>query len=454
MLKKNDIVKLEITGFTNEGNGIGRAGGITVFVPFTAVGDVISCRIVKVKKTYCYGIIDEIIIPSESRCDPECDLYGKCGGCCFRHVTYAAELSEKEKFVYDAFTRIGKLEPKFEPIIGSESGERYRNKAQFPIAQDENGKLYSGFYAKRSHRPVRMTDCRLVPEIFNEIARSVIIYANGRSINAYDEETGKGLMRHIFIRRGAHSGEIMLAIVVTDIASAKLFDGMTADITREFPEIRSIIINENPQRTNVILGKNSKVIFGSEVIYDTMCGNRIAISLHSFYQINTLQAEKLYSKAAEYADLAGEETLLDLYCGAGTIGLSMAGKVKKLIGVEIVESAVSDARKNAAENGIENAEFLCSDAGKAALELYGRGITPDVIIADPARKGCTTDTLEFMARMNPERIVMISCNPATAARDCAILEDYGYRAVKCAAVDMFPRTGHVECVVLMSRVEK
>ncbi|MGN0633569.1 MAG: 23S rRNA (uracil(1939)-C(5))-methyltransferase RlmD [Oscillospiraceae bacterium] len=451
MLKKNDIITLEITGFTNEGNGVGRHEGIAVFVPLTAVGDVISCRIVKVKKSFCYGIIDKLITPSDERCESGCSVYGKCGGCCFRHVNYALELKEKEGFVRDAFERIGKLSPQFEPIIGSEKISHYRNKAQFPVSEDENGRLYSGFFAKRSHRAIESGGCDLIPDIFSEICAAILDYLTEKKIRAYDEVSGKGTLRHIFLRRGAHSGEIMAALVVTSTKQADIFKSLADELIKAFPAIKSVMLNLNPERTNAILGGKSLVLAGRDVIYDEMCKNKIAISLRSFYQINTIQAERLYSLAADYAELKSGDRLLDLYCGAGTIGLSMASKVQKLIGVEIIPQAIEDAKKNAAANGITNAEFICADAGEAARILFERGESPDVIIADPARKGCTPDAIEYMVKMAPKKIVMISCNPSTAARDCALLEAKGYKAVKCRAVDLFPRTNHVECVVLMSR---
>ena len=452
MLKKNDIIRLTITGLTNEGNGVGKHEGMAVFVPFTAVGDVISCRIVKVQKSYCYGIIDELLAASDDRCESGCGIFGKCGGCCFRHMKYSAELEAKQQMVRDAFERIGGLHPEFREILGADETERYRNKAQFPVAADENGRLYTGFYARRSHRAVRSDDCPLLPKVFCLICAEVLDYSERRGVTAYDELTGEGLLRHIYLRRGVHSGEIMVGLIVTTADCAGTFKPLAKQLSEHFPEIKSVLLNVNSRRTNAILGDRVIPLSGSDRIFDTMCGRRVAISLHSFYQINTLQAERVYRLAAELAGLTGTERLLDLYCGAGTIGLSMADKVSKLIGVEIVPQAVENARENAAANGLTNAEFICADAGKAAAMLLERGELPDVIIADPARKGCTPDTLECMAKMSPRRIVMISCNPATAARDCAALGKLGYRTVCVTAADLFPRTNHVETVVLMTRV--
>lgn len=452
MPKKNDIVRLAVTALTNEGSGVGKLpDGMVVFVPDTAAGDVIDCRIVKVTSHYCYGITEKLITPSPQRCEDKCSVGKKCGGCCLRHIAYEHEAAEKERFVRDAFTRIGKLTPEFLPVIAAEAPDRYRNKAQFPVSQDENGRLFAGFFAKRSHRAIEAEDCLLLPELFIEVRDFIIGFCSERGVSAYDERTGEGLLRHIFLRRGAHTGELMAALIVTSEESAELFRQLAKLAAERFPELRSFLLNVNPDRTNVILGEKTLTLFGRDHILDTMCGKTVSVSLHSFYQINTVQAERVYAQAAEFAGLTGGETLLDLYCGAGTIGLSMAERVKKLIGVEVIPQAIENAKENAAANGIANAEFICGDAGEAARLLFERGERPDVIIADPARKGCTRDTLEYMAKMAPSRIVMISCNPATAARDCAILGELGYKTEKCRAADFFPRTNHVECAVLLTR---
>ena len=452
MPKKNDIVRLTITALTNEGSGVGKLPeGMVVFVPHTAPGDVIKCRIVKVTQRLCYGIADKIEVPSPQRCEDGCTVGKKCGGCCFRHIAYEHEAAEKDRFVRDAFTRIGKLSPEFLPVIAADSPDRYRNKAQFPVSCDENGRLYAGFYAKRSHRAAEAEDCLLLPGIFIQIRDFIIAFCNERGVSAYNEQSGEGSLRHIFLRRGVHSGELMAALIVTSEECAELFTQLAGLTAERFPALRSFMLNINPDRTNVILGKKTLTLYGADRILDTMCGKTVSVSLQSFYQINTVQAERVYAQAAEFAGLTGNETLLDLYCGAGTIGLSMADRVKKLIGVEVIPQAIDNAKANAAVNGITNAEFICGDAGEAARLLFERGERPDIIIADPARKGCTRDTLEYMAKMSPSRIVMISCNPATAARDCAILGELGYITEKCRAADFFPRTNHVECVCLLTK---
>ncbi len=450
-MQKNDIIELEITDLTNEGNGVGRYNGIAVFVPYTAIGDVIKCRIVKDKKSYYYGIIESIIKPSESRLSSDCEAFGRCGGCSFRHITYEQELSAKQKFVTDAFKRIGGLDVEFSEIIGAKSTSNYRNKAQFPISTDENGKLYAGYYAKRSHRAIKCESCNLLPSIFLKICNDILDFSNERGLTSYNEKNGEGLLRHIFLRQGYHSGEIMIAIVATSKDYTNEFRALAKSLSVKYTQIKSFLLNVNSRSTNVILGDESITLFGEDHIHDIMCGNLVEISLKSFYQINTHQAELLYSKAAELASLTKDDTLLDLYCGAGTIGLSMAKNAKNLIGVEIVPESIENAKQNANINSIDNCEFICGDAGKAAKLLYEKGEHPNVIIADPARKGCDKASLEYMTKMVPDKIVMISCNPSTAARDCAILEELGYKAIKGQAVDLFPRTGHVECIILIVR---
>lgn len=448
-MNKNDIILLDITDVTIEGNGVGRYEGMAVFVPKTAVGDRIKAKIVKVLKNYAFGIIDDIITPSPDRCDVQCGAFGKCGGCSFFHISYEAECRIKEKHVRDCFKRIAKLDAEFEPILPCENTSAYRNKAQYPVGL-ENGKAVCGFFAKRSHRIIPCGECMLHPKTFSKICDAVIEYVNDKKISVYDEKTGQGILRHIYLRRGNNSKEIMLCLVVTkDIKG--LFDGL-ADRLKSFKNIKSIVINVNSKKTNVILGDKCRTLCGSDTITDIMCRNEIELSPLSFYQVNTLQAERLYGIAKEYADLKGGESIVDMYCGAGTIGLSMSDKAGSIIGVESVPEAVENARNNARRNGIENAEYICADAGKAAELLSRRRDRIDAVILDPPRKGCDELTLTSVAAMNPEKIVMISCNPSTCARDAAKLSELGYFPKKVRPVDLFPRTSHVECVVLMTRI--
>lgn len=447
-MNKNDIVELEITALTSEGSGVGRYDGMAVFVPLTAVGDVIRCKIVKVLKSYAYGIIDEIIVPSPDRIEPDCPAYSKCGGCVFRHISYKAELKAKQGFVRDSFMRIGSFSQEPEPIVGCKACDRYRNKSQLPVASDGK-EAYFGFFAAHSHRVIRLDDCLIQPEIFTDISKAVIDYVNKDSIPAYDETTQNGLLRHIYLRKGYHSNEIMLTLVAAK--PSHKFDGLVPIMTARFPQIKSVVLNINPDKTNVILGRKDICLYGDGRITDEMCGKSVVISPHSFYQVNTPAAEKVYRTAAEYADFSGDETLLDLYCGIGTVGLSMADRVKSLIGVESVPQAIENAKANSERNGVKNAEFICGDAGKISEVLADRGVSPDVIIVDPPRKGCDSNTLNAMLAMSPKKIVYISCNHSTAARDSRYLCDNGYELVKYRPMDMFPRTAHVETVCLLSR---
>ncbi|MBQ9948348.1 MAG: 23S rRNA (uracil(1939)-C(5))-methyltransferase RlmD [Oscillospiraceae bacterium] len=447
-MEKNDVIQLEITGLTNEGSGVGRYEGMAVFVPVTAVGDVILCRIVKVLKSYAYGRVEDIITPSADRIKNDCPSYGKCGGCSFRHISYAAELSAKEGFVRDAFTRIGGLSPEFLPIRGSEAAEGYRNKLQMPVAKSDTGEVYCGFFSERSHRVTPVKKCLLQPDVFADICSYVIGQVDKLKISVYNEHKHEGVLRHIFLRRGHYSGEIVLCLVAR--RKVPEFSQLAKRVMERFPQIKGVVLNINKEKTNVILGSDEIILRGCADITDTMCGNEISISPKSFYQVNTPAAEALYRQAAEFAEPEGK-TILDLYCGAGTIGLSMSGEAKRIIGAEIVPEAVENAKLNAMRNNITSAEFICADAGQAALRLAESGENPDVIILDPPRKGCDEATLSACAEMSPERIVMISCNAATAARDCKWLSEHGYSVKAVRAFDLFPRTTHVECVVKLTK---
>ena len=447
MPEKNEYVTVEITGITSEGNGVCRVDGMAVFVPDTAVGDVCRIKIVKVLKSYAYGIVDKIITSSPDRITPDCPVYRKCGGCVFRHISYDAECRIKSDIVTDAFRRIGGLNPEFTDFVRADVTDRYRNKAQYPVTVVD-GKAVSGFYAGRSHRVIPVTDCPLQPEIFRDILGTVLGYVNSHRIAVYSESTHTGIVRHIYIRRGTYSGEIMLCLIVRKDISRQL-TGLCRIIGEKFPEVKSIVMNINPDKTNVIMGKKCVTLSGSDTISDVMCGNEVRISAMSFYQVNTVQAEKIYRKAFEYATPAPEDVIADLYCGAGTIGLSMAHGVKKVIGIEIIPEAVENARQNALTNGIENADFYCGDAGEVFSQL---DVRPDIIVIDPPRKGCTPETVRTVAESAPDKIVMISCNPSTASRDAKIFSGLGYEVKKVCGVDLFPRTRHVECVVLMEKI--
>ena len=448
MLNKNDIIDLEITGLTNEGCGIGKYDGIVVFVPFSAVKDKLKVRIVKVNRSHCYGKIEEISIPSPDRITPDCEVFGKCGGCDFRHISYEAELNAKDNFIRDAFTRIGGLNPEFLPVIGNTVQNGYRNKAQYPVGKNDKGEIVCGFFANHSHRIIPCENCQLEPTVFGEIKRFILDIAKEYKISAYSEPEHSGVLRHICIRKGHYSGEICVTLVVR--RNVPQLKALAFELRKKIPDIASITVNINKEKTNVIYGKEEKKLFGTGSISDKMCGKRFSVSPLSFYQVNTPMAEVLYRLAAELAE-PDNKTIIDLYCGAGTIGLSMADRAKNVIGVEIVESAVANANENAKLNNAENVRFICGDAGQATDILVKEGIRADVVIVDPARKGCDERTLSNIVRFNPDKVVMVSCNAVTAARDCKYLEENGYKCVSVQGVDLFSRTRHVEAVVLMVR---
>lgn len=446
MLEKNQFITAEIIGITSEGNGVCRIDGMAVFVPDTAIGDKAKIKIVKVLKNYAYGIVDEIITPSPDRIVPDCPVYKKCGGCTFRHINYKSECQIKNNIVKDAFQRIGGINPEFDEFISAEETNHYRNKAQYPLAYID-GKAICGFYAKRTHKVIPVTDCMLQPEIFRDILDTVLEYINTHKISVYSESTNTGIMRHIYIRKGNYSQEIMLCFVVRKDVSRQL-SSLCRIVSEKFPSVKSIIMNINPNKTNVILGQKCVTLYGNDTISDIMCGNKIEISPLSFYQVNTVQAEKIYRKALEFASPSVNDVIADLYCGAGTIGLSMAGNAEKIIGVEVIADAIENACRNSIVNNILNAEFYCGDVEEVLKNL---NIYPDIIVIDPPRKGCSPETIQIIAESSPKKIVMISCNPSTAARDVKLFSQLGYSARKVCGADLFPHTRHVECVVLMSR---
>ena len=451
MLTKNDLIQLHITSLTSDGDGVARTGdGVVVFIPNTAVGDVITARILKVKKTVAYAKVEELIKPSPDRIEPDCPVSRQCGGCVYRHISYDAELRAKRQKVVDCVTRIGRLSADLvNDIIPSEKIDGYRNKAMIPVGLDKNGMVTMGFYARHSHRIVPCIDCRLSPEIFNRIAADFYHFIAPRPELVYTEHNRAGI-RHLYLRYAEATGDVMVCIV----AGKAHFDGdelLYNSLTEKYKEIKSIVVNLNPADTNVILGEKCRTVYGSDEIGDVLCGLRFDIAPRSFYQVNRAQAERLYGVARDYARLTGTETLLDLYCGAGTIGLSMADRCKQLIGVEIIPEAIENANANAARNGVKNARFICADATEAAARLKGEGIQPDVIVVDPPRKGLTPDLIRTIADMHPTRVVYVSCDPATLARDLVLFTEQHYSTEEITPVDLFPRTSHCESVCWMSR---
>lgn len=450
VLKKNQEITLTIDGYTSDGAGVGKVDGMAVFVPGTIAGEQVTAHIIKVNKTYAVGKLLTVLLPSPRRVTPACSHNSKCGGCCFQHMTYEAELAQKQQRVEDAFRKIGGFDLAVAPIVPSPEEKEYRNKAMFP-AGIVNGCKVFGFYSRHSHRVVPVDDCRLLPRETLLLRKAAEDWLNASGVSVYDETTGKGLVRHLYIRRGYHSGETMVCLVINGDSLPNAQD-LVDTLGQASGDVVSVFLNVNRRPGNTVMGEKNILLWGKETITDTLCGHSFRLSPHSFYQVNTCQAERLYSLAAE---AAGEgDTLVDLYCGAGTIGLSMADRFRRLIGVEIVPQAVENAKQNALENGVENARFLPGDAAKAAQLLREEGIAPDVVVLDPPRKGCDEALLSTVAGMTPSRVVYVSCDPATCARDCRILCTMGYTLRSVTPVDMFPRTGHVESVVLMSKADK
>jgi 23S rRNA (uracil1939-C5)-methyltransferase len=448
--KKNDLLKLKIEGMTHDGNGVGKADGFAVFVPFTAIGDEIKARLVKVNKTYAFGKLEELIKPSQSRIQNDCPAFQKCGGCSYRHISYEEELAMKRDKVKSAFSKLSGLELEVFPVLPSEIINHYRNKAQFPIGSNGQRVITAGFYTLRTHNIIGIDHCLIQNPVFSEILLVVKEFIVKNNITVYDEIRHRGLVRNLFLRSGRGTGEMMLCLVINGDSLPKS-DVLIHIIKQRFPNIKSLILNINKVKTNVILGEKCITLYGKDKIEDVLDGLKFNISPLSFYQVNPSQTEVLYHKALELCDLKGTETVLDLYCGIGTITLFLAKKAKMVYGAEIIEEAIEDAEENAKMNNIKNVEFICGDAEEAAAIFEEKGIKPDIIVIDPPRKGCSEELLNIMAKMQPQKIVYISCDPATLARDVKILTDLGYSTNKAYPVDMFPRTPHVEVVTLLSR---
>lgn len=458
--QKNDVLTVKIEDMGHDGEGIGKCEGYTLFVKDTVIGDLAEVKVIKAKKNYGYARLMRLIEPSPHRVEPICPVARPCGGCQLQMLDYAEQLRFKEKKIAQNLQRIGGMtEIPMEPIVGMESPFRYRNKAQFPIGQDKNGKLITGFYAGRTHQIMENRNCYLGVEQNEEILNRILAWMEENSVSAYQEETGKGLVRHVLIRFGFTTKEIMVCLVVNGKklpAEKKLIQSLT-----ELEGMTSITLSVNRERTNVIMGKEIRCLWGQEFITDYIGKVKYQISPLSFYQVNPVQTEKLYSLALEYAGLTGEETVWDLYCGIGTISLFLAQKAKKVYGVEIVPEAIADAKNNAKINGIENAEFFVGKSEEVLPEYYekyakehpGEHAHADVIVVDPPRKGCEENLLRTMADMQPDRIVYVSCDSATLARDLKILQELGYEVKKVRGVDQFPMTVHVETVVLLSKLK-
>lgn len=449
-IRKNDEVVVTIDDMGKEGEGIGRFGGYTLFVKGALPGEEVRVVVTKVKKSYGFARLLEIRNPSPERTDPACPVAGPCGGCTLQHMSYEAQLRVKEKKVRDCLARIGGVdlsEVEWLPILGMENPWHYRNKAQFPVRADREGRPVAGFFAGRSHRLVPVAECRIQHPVINEVMACVMTFLREYNVKPYDEEKHTGLVRHVYVRRGYYTGQVMVCLVLN--GSSLPYSGEFVARLRQIEGMASIYLNVNREKTNVILGPRMCLLWGESYIEDSIGDIRYRISPRSFYQVNPVQTEKLYETALSFAGLKGREKVWDLYCGIGTISLFLARQAGQVFGVEIVPEAVENARENAELNGIENVSFVCGAAEDVAPE---DGV--DVIVVDPPRKGCDRALLDTMVRMAPERIVYVSCDPATLARDVKVLSEKGYEVRKVRACDMFPGGGHVETVVLMSRVER
>ena len=445
MLKKNEIYRAKVTGFTSEGLGVCRVDGCAVFVPNAAPDEEYDLRIVHVGKTAAHGKIVNIITRSPERVNRACPYAKLCGGCDFWHLTYEAETEIKRQRVLDALNRLGGQNLETLPITGAKTCLSYRNKAQYPLSAD--GKV--GFFKKGTHDVIEVNRCLILPEITDQAKAAVISWMKQARVKPYDEATHKGLVRHIFVRTAAATRQIMVCLVINgeDIPQKKL---LISELTK-LSGMTSICINCNTRKGNAVLGDVTKTIWGEDAIEDILCGLRFRISPRSFYQVNRDQAEILYEKAIAAAELSGNETVLDLYCGTGTITLCLAKKAKSVIGVEVIDAAIENAKENATRNGIENARFFCADAGQAAKQLAIEGTKPDIIVVDPPRKGISADVIDAIVEMAPKKVVYVSCDPATLARDVKILCEKGYIMTHAEAVDLFPRCSHIESICSLTK---
>lgn len=454
MLQKNTLHCVEITDMNFLGFGVTHIDGVAVFVSGAVTGDKAKIKIIKAAKAYAVARVEEIIAPSSKRVDDNCPVAAACGGCAFRAIGYEYEKELKENSVRQSFIKQGMRDVKIAPLTHAARLSHYRNKGQYPVRK-VNGEIVIGFFAAKSHRVLSCIDCDLQSERFAPIIEEIRAFLIENEVSIYDEESGKGLVRHIYLRVGEKTGEVMLCLVLNGEKLTKEGD-FVSRITKKFPMVKSLYVNKNTKDTNVVLGDSYRLLYGNEYIEDVLCGVRLRITPASFYQVNRDAAEMLYEKAAELADFSGGELLLDLYCGIGSIGLSMANRVKKLIGIEVVPSAVECAKENAKLNGFDNASFYCGDAADAeklldsAKAAEGEFI-PDVVVLDPPRKGCAEELLAYISRLGVEKIVYISCNSETLARDAKFLTENGYKMSEVYPFDLFSRTGHCECVTRFTK---
>ena len=446
MLTKNKIYEAEITDYTSEGQGVAHVEGCAVFIPNAIFGEKVRVRIEKAAKTWASGKIVELVKRSEHRVNRACPVAKLCGGCSFQHMDYAEESRLKAERVRTCLNRMAGEALEYVPILAAPDCDGYRNKAQYPVAFGKN-KAYAGFFRAGTHSVVENQRCLILPEEADWVKEAVMAHVNRFRIPVYDEVAHKGLLRHIYVRRGAESCQVLVCLVVNGRTFPHIPE--LIDALQAVPGFTTLVLSVNQKRGNTILGDECITLYGPGYIEDTLCGLRFRLSPRSFYQVNHHQAQRLYEAAIAQAEITEKDLVLDMYCGAGTITLCMAKAAGKVIGVEVVPQAVADARENAARNQIENAEFFCGDAGEAALALEKQGIRPDVVVVDPPRKGLNAHAIEALARFAPRRIVYVSCDPATLARDVALLKKKGYVLKNTLACDLFPRTAHVESVVTL-----
>lgn len=444
-VEKNKYYEVTFEDLTSDGSGVGKVDGFPIFVKHGIPGERAVVKVIKVKKKYAFGRLMEIVEESADRVEAPCAIYNQCGGCQLLHISYDGQLKFKRKQVKDALERIGGLtDVVVHPVLGMDDPWHYRNKSQVPIGE-EGGKVVAGFYERGTHRIVDMETCYIQQEANDEVVQFVKKFADKYGIKPYDETNHRGVLRHVVVRYGHVTKDVMVVFVTngSDLPHKKK---IIEEIVEHIPNVKSIVQNINAKRTNVIFGEKTKVLWGEDVIYDYIGDVKFAISARSFYQVNPEQTKVLYEKALEYAQLSGTETVIDAYCGIGTISLFLAQKAQHVYGVEIVPEAVADAKKNARLNGMNNAEFAVGEAEKVIPWWYAQGIRADVVVVDPPRKGCDEALLETIVKMKPERVVYVSCNPATLARDLKYFEEHGFKTKEVQPVDMFPHTSHVECV--------
>lgn len=449
---KGDVIELEISGFAHDGAGVGKYEGFTIFVPHTVPGEKVRARLTVVKKTYGKASCLEILKIHPHRTEPKCPVYEICGGCQIQHISYEAQLEHKRQQVEDHFARIGGMEVPIHPVLGMEEPWRYRNKAQVPFGV-QKGKAVAGFYVPRTHQIVDMEACLIQHELNDKVIRKVKQLAQHLKTPIYDEQKHRGTLRHVMVRTGFHTGELMI-VLVTNGRKLPHREKWIEELRREFPQLKSLMQNIHHRRSNIVLGPENQVLWGREVIYDRIGDVTFAISPHSFFQINPVQTRVLYDQVAKYAGLTGTETVIDAYCGIGTIALYLARHAKRVYGVEIVPAAIQDAKQNAELNRMDHVTFEAGAAEEIMPRWYQEGIRPDVVVVDPPRKGCDRVLLDTIASMQPGRIIYVSCNSSTLARDAKYLAELGYMVREVQPVDMFPQTGHVETVVLISNENK